>query len=124
MDGTERAFGKWERTKLPMGLTDGIIFSLCRGRQRESSMKSTGFAVFPTIFFARSFCAMITQTRLNYLPCWCRMKKSSAECIPYITYTGSEDDSGKLPGMTELAKIQMRVWHIFADSPADKMAER
>jgi len=52
------------------------------------------------------------------------MKKSSAKCIWCISYTRAGKDSGKLPGMTELAEIQMRVWHIFAGSPADKLAKR
>jgi len=53
-----------------------------------------------------------------------RMKKSSAKCISCISYTCAGNDSGKLPGMTELAEIQMRVWHAFAGSPADKLAKR
>jgi hypothetical protein len=36
-----------------------------------------------------------------------RMKKSSAKCISYISYARAENDSGKLPGMTELAEIQI-----------------
>jgi hypothetical protein len=36
-----------------------------------------------------------------------RMKKSSAKCIWCISYTGAGNDSGKLPGMTELAEIQI-----------------
>jgi hypothetical protein len=52
------------------------------------------------------------------------MKKSSAKCIWCISYTRAGKDSSKLPGMTELAEIQMRVWHAFAGSPADKLAKR
>jgi len=36
-----------------------------------------------------------------------RMEKSSAKCISCISYTGAGNDSGKLPGMTELAEIQI-----------------
>jgi len=54
----------------------------------------------------------------------CQMKKSSAKCIWCISYTWAGNDSGKLPGMPELAEIQMRVWHTFAGSPADKLAKR
>jgi hypothetical protein len=52
------------------------------------------------------------------------MKKSSAKCISCISYTRTGNDSGKLPGMTELAEIRMRAWHAFAGSPADKLAKR
>ncbi|MGA3142992.1 MAG: hypothetical protein ABSF10_08095 [Verrucomicrobiota bacterium] len=52
------------------------------------------------------------------------MKKSLAKCISCISYTRAGKDSGKLPGMTELAEIQMRVWHAFAGSPADKLVKR
>jgi hypothetical protein len=52
------------------------------------------------------------------------MKKSSAKCISCISYTRVGKHSGKLPGMTELPEIQMRVWHAFAGSPADKLAKR
>jgi hypothetical protein len=44
--------------------------------------------------------------------------------ISCISYTRAGKDSGKLPGMTELAEIQMRVWHAFAGSPADKLVKR
>jgi hypothetical protein len=36
-----------------------------------------------------------------------RMKKSSAKCISCFSYTRAGNDSGKLPGMTELAEIQI-----------------
>jgi hypothetical protein len=52
------------------------------------------------------------------------MKKSLAKCISCISYTRAGNDSGKLPGMTELAEIQLRVWHTFAGSPAGKMPKR
>jgi hypothetical protein len=35
------------------------------------------------------------------------MKKSSAKCIWCISYICAGNDSGKLPGMTELAEIQI-----------------
>jgi hypothetical protein len=54
----------------------------------------------------------------------CQMKKSSAKCILCSSYIFAGNDSGKLPGMTELAEIQMRVWHAFAGSLADKLAKR
>ena len=34
------------------------------------------------------------------------MKKSSAKCISCISYTRAGNDSGKLPGMTELGKYK------------------
>ena len=71
-----------------------------------------------------SFCVKITQIGRFLRPCLCRMKKSLAKCISCISYTRAGKDSGKLPGMTELAEIQMRVWHAFAGSPADKLAKR
>jgi len=52
------------------------------------------------------------------------MKKSLAKCKWCISYTRAGNDSGKLPGMTELAEIQMRVWHAFAGLVLDKMAKR
>jgi len=52
------------------------------------------------------------------------MEKLSVKCIWCISYTRAGNDSGKLPGMTELAEIQMRVWHAFAGSPADKLVKR
>jgi hypothetical protein len=52
------------------------------------------------------------------------MKKSSAKCIWCISYICAGKDSGKLPGMTELAEIQLRVWHTFAGPPAGKLAKR
>jgi hypothetical protein len=39
--------------------------------------------------------------------CWCRMEKLSAKCISCIGYTRAGNDSVKLPGMTELAEIQI-----------------
>jgi hypothetical protein len=35
----------------------------------------------------------------------CQMKKSSAKCISCISYIRAGNDSGKLPGMIELAEI-------------------
>jgi hypothetical protein len=35
------------------------------------------------------------------------MKKPSAKCISCISYIFAGNDSGKLPGMTELAEIQI-----------------
>ena len=70
------------------------------------------------------FCVKITQNEVIFRPCLCRMEKLSAKCISCISYTRAGKDSGKLPGMTELAEIQMRVWHAFAGSPADKLAKR
>ena len=35
------------------------------------------------------------------------MKKSSAKCIWCISYTRAGNDSGKLPGMTESAEMQI-----------------
>jgi hypothetical protein len=52
------------------------------------------------------------------------MEKLLVKCMSCISYTGAGNDSGKLPGMTELAEIRMRVWHAFAGSPADKLAKR
>jgi len=51
-------------------------------------------------------------------------EKSLAKCISCISYTRAGKDSGKLPGMTELAEIQMRVWHTFAGPPVDKMPKQ
>jgi len=75
---------------------------------------------FPSLHFVQ----LIAQTRRNDPPYWCRMKKSLAKCIWCISYTRAGKDSGKLTGMTELAEIQMRVWHAFVGSPADKLAKR
>jgi len=72
----------------------------------------------------RVFCVKITQNEEIFRPCWCRMEKLLAKCIWCISYTRAGNDSGKLSGMTELAEIQMRVWHAFAGSPADKLAKR
>src|ERR1035441_3166889 len=55
-----------------------------------------------------SFCVKITQIGRFLRPCLCRMEKSLAKCISCISYTRAGMDSGKLPGMTELAEIQMR----------------
>jgi hypothetical protein len=52
------------------------------------------------------------------------MEKLSAKCISCISYTRAGTDSGKLPGMTDLWKYNLRVWHAFAGSPADKLAKR
>jgi len=52
------------------------------------------------------------------------MEKLLAKCIWCISYTGAGNDSGKLPGMTELAEIQLRVWQTFAGPPAGKMPKR
>ena len=54
-----------------------------------------------------SFCVKITQNEKLFRPCLCRMKKSLAKCISCISYTRAGNDSGKLPGMTELAEIQI-----------------
>jgi hypothetical protein len=35
------------------------------------------------------------------------MKKSSAKCISCISYIRAGNDSGKLPGMIELAEMQI-----------------
>ena len=66
--------------------------------------RSQGFAhEFRPLHFVQP----IAQSRRNDPPYWCRMKKSSAKCISCISYTRAGNDSGKLPGMTELAKIQI-----------------
>ena len=105
---------------------DCTIFALKSGRLAVVRM------TFTVLVFAAgdrrktevSFCVKITQNEVIFRPCWCRMEKLLAKCIWCISYTGAGNDSGKLPGMTELAEIQMRVWHAFAGSPADKLAKR
>jgi hypothetical protein len=57
---------------------------------------------FPSLHFVQ----LIAQTRRNDPPYWCRMKKSLAKCIWCISYTRAGNDSGKLPGMTELGKYK------------------
>ena len=105
---------------------DCTIFALKTGRLAVVRMK---FTVPVSAAGDRrktevSFCVKITQIGRFLRPCLCRMKKSLAKCISCISYTRAGNDSGKLPGMTELAEIQMRVWHAFAGSPAGKLAKR
>jgi hypothetical protein len=54
-----------------------------------------------------SFCVKIAQRRAFYRSCWSPNEKTSAKCILCISYTRAENGSVKLPGMTELAAIQL-----------------
>ena len=47
------------------------------------------------------FCVKITQKRASSRPNWLPDKKNSAKCIWCITYTSTEESSGKLTGMNK-----------------------
>jgi len=89
--------------KAPEGITVATIFQFLPRASGESPMKSMSFAVFPVVFHPFILCNPIAQTRLNYLPCWCRMRKSSANFIWCITYTTEGKICGKMAGMNIVA---------------------
>jgi hypothetical protein len=63
--------------------------------------------VFFRAFFARSFCVTHYANAVELSAMLVPNEKSSANCIWCISYTRAGNDSGKLPGMTELAEIQL-----------------
>src|ERR1039457_5901229 len=82
-------------------------FSVLPSPTAGISNEINGFYDFCRKFPSLRFVQPIAQTRRNDPPYWCRMEKTSAKCIWCISYTRAGNDSGKLPGMTKLAEIQI-----------------